>query len=85
MTLDMLNIFSSIFGLIGTGMIFKFGVPSRIDTGGATHVVMAQTDKKEIKEISKYKCLGNIGLFFIFVSFSFQLSIGFGSAWKILI
>lgn len=83
MTLDVLNLCSSIFGISGTLMLIKFGIPNKIDTGGAVSLISEQIDKEEIKEISRYKRLGKIGLFLILIGFFFQLLIGLGLNWEI--
>jgi hypothetical protein len=67
-----LNIFSACFGVAGTVLIFLYGIPKKIDTGGAP-VYTAAVDQNEKNEIARYKRNGNLGLFCILFSFIFQL------------
>lgn len=83
MTLDILNITSSVLGLIGTCLIFKFGIPSRIDLGGYDIMVPEQPNKAEIKVIARDKFFGKTGLLLVSLSFFFQLLIGFGLELKV--
>ena len=67
------NLLSITLGIFGTLMIFFFGVPKQIDTGGRASIDIEQEDEKEKKKIKKYKVLGNVGIFLILSSFIFQL------------
>lgn len=44
---DILNFISAILGIIGSLMIFQFGVPKQIDTGGAIGRILEEDDDEE--------------------------------------
>lgn len=68
-----LNLLSFTFGFIGTVMIFQFGVPSQIDTGGKISLLAEQEDEDEKIKIAKYKLLGKCGLGLIALGFLLQI------------
>ncbi len=70
---NILNFISAILGIIGSLMIFLFGVPKKIDTEGKISLCLEQEDDEEKRRITKYKKLGNIGIWLITFSFIFQL------------
>jgi hypothetical protein len=61
-----------LLGLTGTCLIFYFGIPRQIDTGGRTSMCLEQEDEEEKKKIITYKRWGNGGLFLIGLSFFMQ-------------
>ena len=63
--IDIINIAGLCFGLAGAIMVFIFGIPKRIDTGGRKTYVTKQTDPDEIKKINQCKFFGNLGLILI--------------------
>ncbi len=67
-----ITIASAICGMLGTLLIYFFGVPKQIDTGGAIYIVTPNKDENEQKKIAKYKKFGNVGLFLIGISFLLQ-------------
>lgn len=71
--IDLLNIAGLCVGLIGAIMVFIFGVPKKIDTGGYVSLALEQKDVKEEKEIVRYKFWGNFGLALIIASFALQI------------
>jgi hypothetical protein len=68
-TIKIFNYLIPTFGLIGTCLIFYFGVPRQIDTGGKIGMCLEREDEQEAKKIKKYKFWGNIGLILIALSF----------------
>jgi len=68
-----LNLISYTSGLLGTVMVFKFGVPSLIDTDGKISLLAEQEDEAEKNKIAKYKCLGKCGLGLIAFGFLLQM------------
>lgn len=64
---------SALSGLIGTGLVFIFGVPNQIDTHGEGYLVLGQIDYDEIEKIKKYKRYSYLGL--ALIAFSFFLSV----------
>ncbi len=70
-----LNIFGPIFGLVGTMLIFFFGIPPLVDDGGYSCLVADGADKKRVRKIKFYKNSGRTGLILILLSFLAQLAI----------
>jgi hypothetical protein len=60
---------SPAFGFLGTVLIFFYGIPKQIDTGGRIGICLEQEDKEEKKKIKKYKLWSNIGLGLIALGF----------------
>jgi len=67
------NSLGLLFGLIGSFLIWRFGLPASIDRTGAQHLIMEQTDENEIALGKKFDFRSRIGFFFLFLSFIFQL------------
>lgn len=68
-----LQYLSPILGFIGTVLIFFFGVPRQIDTGGANYIICEGEDEEEKKKIRKYKLWGNVGLIIVALGFLMNL------------
>lgn len=60
-------------GLVGTCLIFYFGIPRKIDTAGKIGICLEQEDEEEKEKIKKYKAWGNLGLILIGLSFFVQI------------
>lgn len=75
MSFHYLRIASDLSGLIGSFLIFFYGVPRQIDTGGKVGMALLGEDKKELEKIKRYKFLGNTGIIFIGLSFILMLII----------
>jgi hypothetical protein len=71
--LQNLNFLSAFFGLIGTILIFFFGLPPKIDKDGHIHLILEQEDSREKEKAKKYTILGRIGLGLLIFSFLLQL------------
>lgn len=62
--------------MVGTALIYIFGVPRQVDTGGVNVLSLSgdqRYDLDEIARIKRFKRLGNAGLTLIFLAFSTQL------------
>ena len=75
-----LKIFGDVCGLIGSLLIFFFGIPRKIDTEGKNNMVFLGEDHDEIKKIERYKILGNFGISLIALSFVCMLFLDFFGA-----
>lgn len=71
--LQNLNFLSAFSGLIGTVLIFFFGLPSKIDRDGHINLILEQEDKKEKEIAKKYILLSYFGLGLLAISFLLQL------------
>ncbi len=60
-------------GLIGTLLIFFFGLPSRINPEGHINLILEQVDEEEKKKAKKYKLWSYIGISLLVFSFLLQL------------
>jgi hypothetical protein len=70
--LHILNIISFICAFVGTLIVYQFGVPNQIDTGGKISLALEQEDEEEKKKISKYKFFSKLGLLLIAFGFFFR-------------
>jgi hypothetical protein len=71
--LSNLNFWSAISGLLGTVLIFRFGLPPRVNPDGQVGRCIAGVDEEQKKIAKKYKWTSYIGLFLIFISYFIQL------------
>jgi len=69
---NILAIIGLILDMIGVGLIFIFGIPSKIDTEGHTYIITENVDENEKKEANKYKRFSWMGLFLVFLGFLLQ-------------
>lgn len=67
------NFWSALFGLLGTILIFFFGLPPRVDQEGQCYLVTGEIDEEEKKKSEKYKWTSYLGLFFVSFSFLIQM------------
>lgn len=70
-----LDLLSPIFGILGTSLIFFYGIPPKVDPEGHINFILEQEDEEEKKKGRLYKKIGNLGLLFLLLSFIFQLLI----------
>ena len=57
------NVVGIILGLAGVLLLFRYGMPGRVETGGRPMIVANATREDEAEE-RKYKWLGYLGLGF---------------------
>lgn len=60
-------------GMVGTFLIWRYGLPAEISRTGAIHLIAVQRDKEEIDLAKRYDLRSLIGFIFLFLSFLFQL------------
>ena len=61
------------FGALGAFLVWKFGLPAKIDRAGAIHIIAEQRDEEEVKLAKKYDFRSGVGFWLIILSFLFQL------------
>ena len=66
--------------IIGTILLYKFGLPEQIDKNGNIHLILEQTDEFERMKAKKYDCFSKLALALIFLGFTLQLISNFISA-----
>jgi hypothetical protein len=71
--LSNLFFWSAISGLIGTILIFFYGLPSKINEDGHINLILEQEDKKAKENSKKYKIFSYFGLSLIALSFLIQI------------
>ena len=72
-----LDVMGLCFGVIGTIMIYFFGVPRQVDNGGVNFLSLSgdeRYDADEIARIARFKRRGNAGLILVGLAFVFQLA-----------
>lgn len=67
-----LNFISALSGLVGTILIFFFGLPPDVDSNGSIYLICEQGNPEEKIKAKKYKILSYLGLSLIGVSFLIQ-------------
>lgn len=70
--LSNLDFWSATCGLIGTILIFCFGLPPKIDPDGHQHLITEQIDEDEKNKAAIYKKIGYLGLSLLILSFGLQ-------------
>jgi len=68
-----IDFWSAVLGFIGTVLIFKFGLPPKVDPEGHIHLICEQENENEKKKGRTYKKLGYIGIFLIGIAYFLQL------------
>ncbi len=64
---------SPILGLIGSIIIFFFGLPPRVSKDGTISLILEQQDEAEAKKYRLYKKLSYFGIILIGLSFLVQI------------
>ena len=67
------NLISAIFGVIGTFIIFFFGLPSRINESGHINLILEQADEKEKRKAKWFMKISYLGIMFLILSYSIQV------------
>jgi len=67
------NSFGLILDIIGAYLIFKYGLPEKIDREGHNQVIVGGTDEKEIQKAKKYDFRAKGGILCLMIGFALQL------------
>ncbi len=67
-----INIWSAFLGLLGSILIFFFGLPPNVNPSGLVGLALEQENEEEKKRGKQYKQLSYIGLFFLILCFLLQ-------------
>jgi len=59
--------------LIGVVLLFRYGMPYRVRTGGASHLLLEETDHQAQAEEKRFSVLGWIGLTLIIAGAAAQI------------
>ena len=74
MTLNIINSAGLILDIIGALLIWRFGLPEKIDRDGDMNIACEQIDKTEKTKAKKHDCLAHIGVILLIVGFVLQLA-----------
>lgn len=67
------SFWSALSGLIGSVLIFYFGLPPKIDQDGHSYLLLESTDETEKSKAKIYKKISYFGAFLLVLSFMLQL------------
>jgi hypothetical protein len=67
------NIAGLIIALFGILILFRYGMPFHVPSGGATHIIGRNVDQKEIALEKRYTIYGYFGLAFIIIGTAAQI------------
>jgi hypothetical protein len=68
-----LNLVGLALNLAGVLVLFRYGMPFHVPTGGAVHLILEQADQAEAELERRYKNYGYIGLIFLIVGTILQM------------
>jgi hypothetical protein len=68
-----LNIIGLVLNLVGVIILFRYGMPFHVPTGGAVHLITGQVDAAEKALESGYEIFGYIGMIAIVVGTGMQI------------
>lgn len=68
------NILGLVLVMVGVLVLFAFGMPFRVPTGGATFYIAEQKDEREAKIDLLFKALGYLGIVFVVVGTLCQIA-----------
>jgi|LGVE01.1.fsa_nt_gb hypothetical protein len=66
--------------IAGAVLIFKYGLPEKVDRDGAIYVVSGGEGEKEIQKAKKYDRWAKVGIVCLIIGFSLQLISNFLNA-----
>ena len=59
--------------IFGACLIFKYGLPEKIDREGHNQVIVGGTNEKEIQKAKKYDFWATVGIVCLIIGFALQL------------
>jgi hypothetical protein len=70
---DGINTIGLILDIAGVVLVWRFGLPPRVNRGGASYFMLEETDQDELKREARYDRLSRAGLGLVVVGFAIQL------------
>ena len=67
------NIIGLSLDIVGACLIFKFGLPEKIDRHGYIYVTVREKDEKEKEKAKKYDFWAKVGLGCLIIGFALQI------------
>jgi hypothetical protein len=74
MSANILNIAGLLMNLAGVILLFRYGMPYRVRTEGATYLITEAVDKREVTTERRYDLLGKLGLVLIVTGTAAQIA-----------
>jgi len=68
-----IDFLSAISGLVGSIIIFRYGLSPKIDSDGHNNLITEQVNKKEKEQARDYREISNVGIGLISLSFFLQI------------
>ncbi|HEY5298382.1 MAG TPA: hypothetical protein VIK59_10695 [Verrucomicrobiae bacterium] len=68
-----LNSVGLLIGVVGSTLIWIFGLPASVDRTGAEYRATGNVDEHEVALAKKFDCKSRIGFLMLILSFLFQL------------
>ena len=62
MTTATWNVVGLLLNLLGVLTLFRYGMPYRVASGGATYLITGDTDQLEVKLDKRYRAFGWLGV-----------------------
>jgi hypothetical protein len=59
--------------LVGVLILFRYGMPFHVPSGGAVHLILEKTDQAEIELERRYTLYGYVGLFLLIAGTNLQM------------
>ncbi|MEI9406925.1 hypothetical protein [Mesorhizobium argentiipisi] len=69
-----LNIIGLVLSFAGVIILFRYGMPFKVRTGGASHIILEQIDEAEVELEARYDKYGQGGLLLVFLGTAFQIA-----------
>jgi hypothetical protein len=70
----MINIAGLVLNLVGVIILFRWGMPFRVRSGGVTYRITNQIDAKEVATERRYKIIGYFGLALLIMGTVLQIA-----------
>ena len=76
MTPNILNSVGLVFNIVGTLLVWRYGLPEPVNRDGAINIVAEQTDSSEARKAARYDCKARLGIGLLILGFALQLLSG---------
>jgi len=77
MTSTIFNSAGLVLNIVGTLLVWRYGLPAPLSRDGAINIIAEQTDSSEKAEAARYECKARWGIGLLILGFALQLLSGF--------
>jgi len=70
---DAINSLGLILDILGVLLLWRFGLPPRVNRGGASYLMLEGIDQDELKREARYDFRSRMGLLLVGLGFALQL------------